>query len=400
MEYINTHVLLAPCDWEGLQTHPREKAVRLAEKNKVLYIEHSPRYIQIRGGKDNKNFTYRLLNRNLRKIHDNLYVVTPPPMLPLQFSIISRYFHDQIVRVMIRLSKELLLLSIRQILKKLNWKTDYLWTWLPYDVHLIGKLGEKKSIYRTFDEVGEWMSSKEIKHIIEKLDVKMCNKVDYVLCSAKSQYDKRHHLNPETYFVPFGVNFKHFNQTLNSHPDKPHDWPRSSNNYGVIGFAGTIDWRFDFDLVEKLACNNKKLTFVLVGPYRDYGFKALDNLCRLDNVFWLGEKPFEILPNYVAHFDVGIIPYKVGPDTNTMRIYKVFEYLACGKPVISTDLYEIRQIGKAVNIANSFEEFQDMIYKSISILDDPDAIKQRVSLASKLDWDNIYNQLAEIICFQ
>jgi glycosyltransferase involved in cell wall biosynthesis len=299
---------------------------------------------------------------------------------------------------MIRLSKELLLLSVKQILKKLNWKTDYLWTWLPYDVHLIGRLGEKKSIYRTFDEVGEWMSSKEIKHIIEELDIKMCHKVDYVLCSAKSQYDKRRHLNPATHFVPFGVNFKHFNHTLISRPVKPNDWP-VNNNGGVIGYVGTIDWRFDFDLMEKLVKANKNLNFVLLGPYRNYGLNTLENLCRLDNVFWLGEKPFEILPSYVTYFDVGIIPYKVGPDTNTMRIYKVFEYLSAGKPVVSTNLYEIRQMGNVINIANDFEEFQDMIYKSISSLNDPDAIKQRVTLSSKLDWDNIYKQFAEIINF-
>lgn len=400
MDYTNTHVLLAPSDWGSLQTHPQEKAIRLAKRNRVLYIESSPRYIQVRGKKDGKNFTNRLLNRNLRKINDNLYVATPPPMLPLQFSIISRFFHNQVVRIMIALSKKLLLISIRAILKRLNWQIDYLWVWYPYDVHIVKRLGEKKSIYRTFDEVGEWMSSKEIKNIIEELDIEMCQKVDYVFCSAKSQYDKRRHLNPATHFVPFGVNFKHFNQTLKTPPDKPFDWPIASNKNGIIGFAGAIDWRFDFNLVEMLACNNKNLNFVLVGPYRNYGFNTLENLCRLDNVFWLGEKPFSVLPNYISWFDVGIIPYKVGPDTNTMRIYKVFEYLACGKAVISTDLYEMRQIGKMVSIANDFEEFQKKIYESLNFSNDPGAIKERVSLAQKLDWDNIYKQLAEIANFQ
>ncbi len=399
MDHINTHVLLAPCDWGSLHTYPRELTVRLAEHNRVLYVDHSPRYIQIRGKSGAKNYTGRLLNRDLRKIHDNLYIVTPPPMLPLQFSIISRFFHDRIARGMIRLSKELLLLSIKHILKKLKWETDYLWAWLPYNVHVIGRLGEKKSIYRTFDEVGEWRSSKGIKDIIEELDVSMCSKVDYVLCSAKSQYEKRRHLNPDTHFVPFGVNFKHFNSALVSPPDRPDDWP-VNNNGGVIGYAGTIDWRFDFDLMEKLACTNKRLNFVLIGPYRNYGLNTLEKLCKLNNIFWLGEKPFEILPHYVSRFDVGIIPYKVGPDTNTMRVYKVFEYLACGKPVVSTNLYEMRQIGEIINVVNDFEEFQDMVYKSLSSINDSDAIKKRVSSASKLDWDNIYKQITEIVNFQ
>ena len=396
---MNTHVLLARCDW-GSWRSPQEIAIRLAKRDKVLFIENSPRYLQIRGIKGDKSFTNRLLNRNLRKIHDNLYVVTPPAMMPLQFSIISRYFHDQIVRIMIRLSKELLLLSIRRILKKLNWQTNYLWTWYPYDSHLIKRLGEKKSIYRTFDEVGEWMSSKEIKNIIDELDAKMCQKVDYVLCSAKSQYDKRQHLNPATYFVPFGVNFKHFNRALNVFVVKPRDWPIANNKKGIIGFAGTIDWRFDFDLVEKLACNNKKLNFVLVGPCRDYGLETLEYLCRHDNVFWLGEKPFEVLPRYIACFDVGIIPYKLGPDTNSMRVYKVFEYMASGKPVVSTDLYEMRQIGGIIGTAKGFEEFQKMIYASLDFSNDHGAIKERISLAQKMNWDTIYRKIVELIDFE
>jgi len=399
MSYVDTHVLLAPSDWESFQTHPQEKAVRLAKNNKVLYVNRSPRYIQTWGLKGKQNYVYRLLNRDLRKIHNNLYVVTPPPMLPLQFSIISRYFPDQIARKMIRLSKELLLLSIKYILKKLDWKVDYLWMWFPYDAHLVGRLSEKRSIYRTFDEVGEFPSSREIKDIIEELDVQMCRKVDYVICSAKSQYDKRRNINPATYFIPFGVNFKHFNSALNDSVAKPCDWSAISGKKGIIGYAGCIDWRFDFDLMEKLASSNKELAFVLIGPYRDYGFKTLERLCRNENVFWLGEKPFGILPNYVAYFDVGILPYKVGPDTNSMRVYKVFEYLACGKPVVSTNLYEVKQMGGVINIASDFAEFQKLIYASLEFTGDPDAIRERMAFAQGLDWDNIYQQFARTIGF-
>ena len=130
---------------------------------------------------------------------------------------------------------------------------------------------------------------------------------------------------------------------------------------------GRLDWRLDFDTIERLALAHPNWSIVLIGRVFSYEgvLQQVAKLRTMPNVYLLGRREFQNLPQYVAHFDVCTIPYRIDESTNTMRIYKVCKYLAVGKPVVSTDLFEMRVLGDVIRLAPSAEEFVRMVEEEL-----------------------------------
>ena len=142
--------------------------------------------------------------------------------------------------------------------------------------------------------------------------------------------------NKNTFLLPNGVN-RDLLQDRRSVMETPPEMKDVTRP--IIGYIGTIGEWFDFDTVIALAQKRHDWSFVLIGPLTSGHYSTLFE--KVLNIYWLGEKSFDELLSYVKRFDVCTIPFKV--NEFTMKIYptKFHQYLAAGKPVVSS------QIGRA-----------------------------------------------------
>lgn len=183
-------------------------------------------------------------------------------------------------------------------------------------------------------------------------------RVDLVFTSGLTLYEqkKAHH----NYVFPFpsSVDVEHFGRArqIDREPADQAVIPRPR-----VGYFGTIDERLDLDLLGLLASTRPDLHFVLVGPVNRIESGLLP---REPNLHYMGVKPYESLPAYLAGWDVAMMPFNVNRTTQFLCPSKTPEYLAGGKPVVSTSLPDVirpyQELG-LVEIADSVAAFSRAI---------------------------------------
>jgi glycosyltransferase involved in cell wall biosynthesis len=122
----------------------------------------------------------------------------------------------------------------------------------------------------------------------------------------------------------------------------------------------------------------------------------LQELGYLQNFHFLGRKQASDVPNYLRWFDVALIPFLVTPSTNTMYPYKLHEYLGMGKPVVSTDLFELQAFDGIVCLAKSHDEFMQMVEGELAN-DSKERVQQRIDLAQQNNWDKRVEEMSAYI---
>ncbi|MDP9169475.1 MAG: glycosyltransferase, partial [Acidobacteriota bacterium] len=153
---------------------------------------------------------------------------------------------------------------------------------------------------------------------------------------------------------PSSVDYAHFAQArslADTAPDQK-DLPRPR-----IGYAGVIDERIDLDLIRHAAEQRPDWQFIMIGPVVKV---SPDDLPRLPNIHWLGQKSYDELPVYFAGWDVAMMPFALNDSTRFISPTKTPEFLSAGLPVVSTPIRDVvRQYGDVglVRIADSPESF-------------------------------------------
>ena len=188
---------------------------------------------------------------------------------------------------------------------------------------------------------GEWYR--------QAVEVRYLETADEVTASAPDLVERAQDLGADAVLVPNGVNAALFS----AEPGPlPTDFPQGDGP--VFGYHGSLygDW-FDWDQVVALATHHPSARVVLIGDA-----PATHPVMPL-NVHFLGLKPQGSLPDYLARFDVGLLPFVVSPTTHAVSPLKVFEYLACGVPVAAPPLRAlagIRGVVTAAHLVDAVEE--------------------------------------------
>lgn len=192
-------------------------------------------------------------------------------------------------------------------------------------------------------------------------------------------FDRMKALNPRTFLLRNGVDAARF-QPQGQGFGEPSDLrglPRP-----IIGYVGEIASWFDFDLVSDLAQSQPRSSIVLIGPVHERA--AARQMARHANVTLLGRRPYSEVPAYLSFFSVCILPFKVTPATTAANPVKLYEYLAAGKPVVSTPLPEVAEHADLVRIA-ARDSFSRCVGEALI---DPDGgAQQRVERAAANSWD-------------
>jgi len=191
--------------------------------------------------------------------------------------------------------------------------------------------------------------------------------VDIVIAPSRALHDSKSRLHSNVVYLPHGVDFDHFaaaSHLLTPIPPEIVSLPKP-----IIGFHGLVQELIDFDMIDAIARERPTWSIVLVGR-RNFDVVALP---ARPNIHYLGERPYADIPRYLKGFDVCLIPYRLVPRTLFANPVKLREYLATGKPIVSTPLPEVLAFGDLVEVASTASEFLVKIEVCLARQDAPSA---------------------------
>jgi len=192
--------------------------------------------------------------------------------------------------------------------------------------------------------------------------------------------------------IPFGCDYPLFSSSANVPPAADVDLPRPT-----ALFMGHLGPRIDLNILERFAQSGMSL--LIVGPLpmkRD--LRRFENILTKDNVSWLGERPFESLPSYLAHADVGLLPYTRSKFNIGSCPLKVLEYLAAGLPVVATDLPAIRRLDtRHISIENDPVRFVERVAELFEFGSDVAVDAERRRFAAEHSWAQCASSFASAL---
>ncbi len=338
---------------------PQHIALNLAKENILYFYKASP-YVD----KDIK--TYKKLGENIYLVNTDLYW--------LQECLIDIVSQSKIP-------------AFGQI---------YSTAFVEYDIWL-KKFTDKnfKIIYEYVDDFADEIAGVKISDEIKESHKRMLKDSEnvYVVATADKLYKEVKEVRGEKNLalVTNGVEYKHFINLSNEKiPDKIKSLVRK--NKRIIGYFGALANWFDYDLIKKIANEFKdEYEIILIGIDYDGSLKN-SRILDFKNVHYLGTVDYSELPKYARFFNVSIIPFKINEITKSTSPVKLFEYMALGKPIVTTDLPECRKY-KSPLVSNSHEEFINNIKKATEL----ENSKEYIDLLRKEGKENTWNAKAKAI---
>ena len=369
--------------WHSLWRDSQQIMSRIAAQNRVLYFEPGRSNDGSVMSEIGRNFPYFFAPRSWQE-QENLYVIPTPSSLPVMNRVLPRSILRVTMPIVSKINARILIRQIRWAMKRLDVSKPILWLYSPAQRDLIGKFGEKLVCYFNYDEHADFEHNAHIKDLIRKSDDQFSSRVDVVWATSQAQAERRKALNPNTFFVPNGVDFELFNRALTANLPLPADI--ASIRGPIIGFAGWLGYHIDVALLVRIAKAYPDCALVLVGPEELTKGSDRNELLSLPNVHFLGRKERTELPNYLQAFDVALMPWALRGHILSAYPLKLHEYLAAGRSSVATALPELRPYCNVIRIAESHDDFIQQIREALQD-NSPAAIEARVAVARENTWD-------------
>jgi glycosyltransferase involved in cell wall biosynthesis len=362
-------VFVSSDDWaSGLKTSKYHLAIRLARTRPVMYVNS----IGLRNATGSSRDVSRMVTklrewlRGPRQVAPNLSVVTPL-VIPFRrwpaVGIVNRW---------------LLRANLRWAMLRLGIKRPELWVFLPEHVGLLGGLGERVSIYYCVDEFALFPGVDEAR--VRHDEKALLQRADLVFATATELCADRADVRPDIVYAPHGVDYAHFARALD--PDLPVAEEIANLRGRRIGFVGLLEAWVDVELLVRIARSRPDWQLVLIGRV----VTGNDVLGAQPNIQMLGPRDYSELPSLMKGMDCMIVPFKVTDMTRHVNPLKMREYLAAGKPVVSTALPEVQRYSHLVNVAPSDERFITAIEEEI-VSDTPEKARLRRQAMADESWD-------------
>ena len=371
--------------WDDHWGTPQQLMSRLAQHNRILYVDQAISPLSLFTGIRSRGAVMRQFHRwrsGYREVAKNVYAAAPPPVLPWRsFKPINA------------LNGLLLRRWLARQVRGLGFKDTIFWNFQPLLPGLAAATRPAARVYHCVDEfsaVPYWFNSASSARARE---AECCREADLIICTGRTLVEWRRAINPNTHFVGNAGNFPLFSKAALPATPVPDDIARLPGK--VVGMLGVIDFRLDVDLIAYLAARRPEWSLALVGRVK--GDAPLDRLRAYPNVHVLGFKPTEDLPGYLKGMDACLIPYALNQYTHHVFPLKLYDYMAAGKPIVSSDMAEIRSAeGRGFTIARSREEFLSEIDRAIAE-DSSQRVAERQNLASTQTWDHRVEEVSELI---
>jgi len=260
---------------------------------------------------------------------------------------------------------------------------------LPFSRHI-------EADVTVFDAMDELSKFKFAPAKLLDLEQELIDRSDIVFTGGSSLYEAKKDRHHSVHCFPSSVDRTHFMKARarQFEPADQEDLPRPR-----LGFYGVIDERFDIDLLDKVAAMRPNWSFVMVGPVVKI---SEEDLPKRPNICYLGGKTYDELPAYLSGWDVALMPFAMNESTQFISPTKTPEYLAGGKPVVSTPIKDVvRHYGhlEGVKIASTPEEFVAACEEALELSHNPESgwLAEADLMLSATSWDTTQARMAGLI---
>lgn len=270
--------------------------------------------------------------------------------------------------------------------------TDYVfWYYTPMALKFTEHFSPLVSIYDCMDELSAFKGAPTGLREYEK---QLFKTADLVFTGGQSLYEAKKKQHPAVHAFPSSIDVTHFQQGRKVQAEPPDQKSIPSPR---LGFFGVIDERFDIELLDSVAAMRPDWNFVMIGPVVKIDPAALP---AHPNIYYLGAKKYDELPRYLAGWDVALLLFARNEATRFISPTKTPEYLAAGKPVISTSIRDVvRPYGELglVRIADAPEDFVEVAEELLSETDDTNWLQRVDSFLIDMSWDQTWLQMWRLV---
>ncbi|MGI8467356.1 MAG: glycosyltransferase family 1 protein [Pyrinomonadaceae bacterium] len=287
-------------------------------------------------------------------------------------------------------SNNLLVSLLDDLIKNYQINNFISWYYTPMMLVWSAHLAPLAIVYDSMDELSLF---KFAPASLLSNEEKLFARAEVVFTGGQSLYEAKQNRHRSIHAFPSSIDVKHFVKAFEI-KEEPAD--QISISHPRIGFFGVIDERMDIELLDKIAALRPDYQFIMIGPVVKIDEKDLP---RRANIHYLGSKKYEELPNYLAGWDAAMMPFAINESTRFISPTKTPEYLAAGKPVISTPIRDVAhpygERGLA-HIAASAEEFVAAIEKALN--ENTETRQQKVDeFLADTSWDKTFEQMKNLI---
>ena len=252
-------------------------------------------------------------------------------------------------------------------------------------------------IYQYIDEISDDLSGFEIpqKTWEKHNNILKDERCIVIPSSTKLENDVKKQRNQNYKLVTNGVEIEHFIKDI-GYDEYPDEIKKiADRKKPIIGYFGAFASWFDYELVKHLAKQREDLEIVLLGWDYDSSIKEA-GFEKYKNITVMGPIQYSKLPTYAACFDVSTITFIINDITESTSPIKLFEYMAMGKPIVTTDMPECRKY-KSVLIGKDHDEFVQQIDKALSLRNDKKYLEILKKEALENSWESKAKDIASMI---
>jgi UDP-galactopyranose mutase len=206
------------------------------------------------------------------------------------------------------------------------------WYYTPMALSYSRHLRPAATVYDCMDELSGFAGAPAG---LREAEAELIHAADVIFTGGLSLYEAKRSLHPNVHAFPSSVDVAHFGRARRSKEDPPD---QRAIGRPRLGFFGVIDERLDIELIRAAATARPRWEFVLIGPVVKIDPATLP---RLANIHYLGSKDYSELPDYIAGWDVALLPFARNASTRFISPTKTPEYLAAGLPVVSTSIRDV-----------------------------------------------------------
>ena len=337
--------------WQFVFQRPQHLISRLSKTYKVLLVEEPI------GFGDGQEFTAELL-----EVNPQLHILQPRVhRIDDIAQVLSHYVSNELVPI----------------------------AWF-YSASFSSILASRKFGTIVYDCMDELSLFKRAPQYLINQEKFLLKNADIVFTGGKSLFESKRELHDNVFCFPSSVDEKHFAQALNgvAIPGDIINIPSP-----IIGYFGVIDERINLDLIRQSAERLPQVSFVMIGPLA----KIEDqDLPRLPNIYYLGMKSYQELPAYLKAFDIAMMPFALNDATKYISPTKTLEYMAAGKPIISTRIKDVeRDYDRCVRIVDDTNEFCEAILELNST--GFNGVKKYTEILANTSWDATALKMGNIL---
>ena len=330
----NRDLIVFAEDWGGLPSSTQQLISHLANHRKIIWVNSIGLRQPSWSIKDLKRLSTKVIGwlttTKIQTKENSMFVVVNPKTLPAPKGGFSRF-----------IAATLLAHQLRAQIKRHQLTRPILWISLPTAVDIIGRLNESAIVYYCCDDFSALAG---VDHeTVNQREQQLAEQADLILTSSKVLRAK--FKGKVVVTVEHGVDYQLFSTPVQRAAELPTDKP-------IAGYYGSISSWLDLELLQQTINQLPQWNFVFIGEISI----DVSVLRQYPNVYFLGPKPHQLLPQYCQHWQASLLPFRDNRQIRACNPFKLREYLAAARPIISTEFPALEPYESLINVVHNADQ--------------------------------------------